>query len=313
MSNTEIDKYMKNILEISENAKEKYNKNSPEYIKKILYAVYANLYLPAVYEKQIADAVKGNDFVTLKSIFYHAAKVKLLPCSSSGYDHCDRLWPLLNLLACAGFENVYRILPEGLPLSTNGYAMYVNGINVLLCLLYNIEDNTVYAQDKVVAKAEKFAASKKPMWERSVVACLLAIMEHDVSRLSENLQNVCDGYNKMSIETYMKMQCQNAYGLLILAKHIFSEEEFATIALPENKNFSKGYAEWFINQKELSDELCMTYEAPLEMINDVLKKPVAVTRIYQRYINSDNAYLSNSAKKAWYMDRDTMMEEFLDK
>lgn len=84
---------MNKILEFSENAEEKYGENSPEYIKKILYAIYANhSHLQAVYEKQIADAVKGSDFAALKSVFYHAAKVKLLPCASSAYDHCDRLY-----------------------------------------------------------------------------------------------------------------------------------------------------------------------------------------------------------------------------
>ena len=313
MLNSEIDKYMNKLLERSENTKEKYGENNPIYIKKILDVIYVNhTFLQAVYEKQIEDAVKRNDFATLKSVFYHAAKVKLLPCGSSGYDHCDRFWPLLDLLACAEMDNIYRILPKELPLSTNGYAMYVNGINILLCLLYNDEHNAAYAKDKVTAKAEKYAKSKQPMWERSVISCLLAIMNHDVSRLSENLQNVCESYNKMNIAAYMKIQCQNAYGLLVLAKHILSEEEFNSVTLPEYKNFSKDYIEWFFHQNKISDELCIKYEAPLEKINDILKKPVAITRIYQPYINSDNAYLTSSEKKAWYMDIDTMMDEFLE-
>ena len=313
MSNTEIDKYMNHILEFNKNTKEKYGENSPEYRKKFLYAIYANhIHLQAVYEKQIAEALKQNDFATLKSVFYHAAKVKLLPCGYSGFDHCDRLWPLLDLLSCAEMDNIYRVLPERLPLSTNGYAMYVNGINILLCLLYNNEENAAYAKEKVTSKADKFISSKKPMWERSVISCLLAIIDHDVYRLSENFQYVCDSYSKMNIASYMKIQCQNAYGLLVLAKHFLSEEEFNTVILPEHKNFSKDYIEWLFHQKELSDELCIKYEAPLEKVNDILKKPVAITRIYQPHINSDNAYLTISKKKAWYMDIDTMMDEFLD-
>lgn len=96
MFNSEIDKYMNKLLERSENTKEKYGENNPIYIKKILDVIYVNhTFLQVVYEKQIEDAVKRNDFATLKSVFYHAAKVKLLPCGSSGYDHCDRFWPLL--------------------------------------------------------------------------------------------------------------------------------------------------------------------------------------------------------------------------
>lgn len=312
MSDAEVSKYLENICEFSKEAKKKYGDNGSEYLKNVLYAVYTNhSHIQEVYEKYISDAVKEEDFAKLKSVFYHAAKVRFLPCASSGYDHCDRLWPLLDLLACDRFDNIYRILPEGLPLSTNGYAMYVNGVNLIMCLLYNTGGNAVYNQDKVTEKAEKFAASKKPAWERAVVSCLLAIMNHDVSRFSESIQNVCESYGKMSIAKYMKLHCQNSYGLLALAGHFLSEEEFARVTLPEYKNFSKGYLEWFLSQKELTDELCVTYEAPLGEINAILKKPVAVTRIHQPYIDSDNAYLSSSEKKAWHMDLDRMMEEFL--
>ena len=110
----------------------------------------------------------------------------------------------------------------------------------------------------------------------------------------------------------MKIQCQNVYGLLILAKHFLSEEEFNTVKFPEHKNFSKHYIEWLFHQKELSDELCIEYEAPLKKPIIYLKKTMAITRIYQPYINSDNVHLTNSEKKAWHMDIDTMMDELLE-
>ena len=56
----------------------------------------------------------------------------------------------------------------------------------------------------------------------------------------------------------------------------------------------------------------MTYEAPLTEINAILKKPAAVTRIYQKYLDSDSPYLSAAEKKAWYLDSDRMLEELLD-
>lgn len=310
MPNTEIARYVEGLLESGRNAKEKYGENSPEYVKTVLRSLVGNHQVQAVYEKLIPDAIERNDFAALRSIFYHNAKVQLLPLHADGYDHCGTLWPLLDLLACSKFDDVYRILPEGLPLSANGYAMYVHGTNVLLCLLYHAGENAPYAQDQVVTKAEKFAASKKAQWERAVVSCLLAVLEHDVSRFSENLQNVCDGYGKLSIAPFMKMQCQNAYGLLALARRFWPEEEFAAITLPERKNFSKGYVEWLFAQKELSDDLCVTYEAPLEKVNDFLKKPVAVTRVWQKHLHSENPYLTSSQKKAWYVDHEKMWNEF---
>lgn len=310
MANTELEQYMKALSERAAFAKERYAEGSPEYFRSILHNLSDNLYLPALYEKLLAQAVKENDFAGLKSIFYHKAKISLLP-SSSSYDHCGCLWHLLDLLACADTDYIYRILPEGLPLSTNGYPMYIHGTNVLLCLLYNTKGKIVYEQDKVTEKAEKFTASKKPIWERALVSCLLAIMGHDVSRFSENLQNLCVGYNRVNIAPYMKMQCQNAYGILALARRFWTAEEFAAVTLPEYKNFSKGYAEWLFAQKELSDELCVTYEAPFVWLDTILKKPAAVTRIYQKYLDSDNPHLSNAEKKAWYLDHNRMMEELL--
>ncbi len=310
MAATELETHMKSLTEHAVSARGKYAEGSPEYFRSILSTLSDNLYLAELYEKLFAQAVRENDFAGLKGIFYHKAKISLLP-SSGGYDHCERLWPLLDLLACADLDNMYRVLPGGLPLSKNGYPMYIHGTNVLLCLLYNTEDKTVYEQDRVKEKAEKFVASKKPIWERAVVSCLLAIMGHDVPRFSENLQNLCVGYNRVDIAPYMKLQCQSAYGLLALARHFWSEEEFDAVILPEYKNFSKDYAEWLFSQKELSDDLCVIYEAPMDGLNDLLKKPIALTRIYQKYLDSDSPYLSNIEKKAWYMDYNRMWEELL--
>lgn len=244
-------------------------------------------------------------------VFLHSVRTKMLPIGSSGYDHCDRLWLLLDLLACDNFDNIYRTFPEGLPTSANGYPMYVHGTNLLLCLLYNSEDRTAYPMDKIVNKAEKFATSKKPLWERSVISCLLGIMQGDVSRISESLQDVCAGFAKVDVAKYMKMQCQNAYGLMILAKHFISEEKFAQIIPPEYKNFSVNYMAWLLEQKELPVEPCIACGLSEEEINDILKKQIAVTRIYQPYLNSDNSYLSAQEKKAYYMDFDKMLAEFI--
>lgn len=310
MENTERGQYMKSLAETAAAAKETYPEGSPAYFRRILNAISGSPYQQELFEKLLAQAVKEEDHAGLQRIFYQIAKIALLP-SQGGNDHSARLWPLLDLLACADADNIYRILPEGLPLASNGYPMYIHGANILLCLLYNTRDKAVYAQDTVTAKAEKFAASKKPVWERSVVSCLLAVLNHDSARLSESLQSLCTGYNRTDAAPFRKIQCQNAYGLLMLAKRFWTAEESAAVTLPEYKNFSQGYAKWLLAQEHLPEELCVPYEAPLNEINAILKKPAAVTRIYQKYLDSDSPYLSNAEKKAWYLDADRMMEELL--
>ena len=284
-------------------------KGSMEYYKAACVKIRTDFRAPEIFEKEIVAAVKNNDFAKLKSVFYHVTKIKLLPLGSGGYDHCAVVWPLLDLLACDDFDCIYRVLPEGLPISANGFPMYIHAVNLLLCLLYNIEGNEIYEQDKIVEKAEKFLTTKKPLWERSVVACILAILQHNASSFSENLQKVCEGYSKQSCAKHLKLQCQNAYGLIVLAKHFWSEEEFQRVEYPEFKNFNKGYIDWFLCQEELSNDLCFIYKDSREELNRILKMPVAITQIHQPYLNSDSPYISSKEKKEWHMDTKKMMDE----
>lgn len=312
MQNKYFDDYIERLVSFSQKAKEKNENDKFSYYQKMFsFLKAANSDVQAVYEECITEALKTEDFAKLQSAFLHSARSKMLPAGASGYDHCDRLWSLLDLLACDDFENVYRVFPEGLPVSTNGYPMYIHGTNILLCLLYNLENKTVYPVDKVVEKAEKFTVSKKPLWERSVISCLLGILQGDVAKISDGLQQVCTGFAKVDAAKYMKMQCQNAYGLLVLAKHFLSEEKSAQIKYPECKNFSKNYISWFLEQDVLSRELCITYAPPIDELNEIFRKQIAITRIHQPYVNSDNSFLSARDKKAYYMDTDKMLKEFL--
>lgn len=312
MQNKYFDDYMERLVSFSQKAKEKNENDKFSYYQKMIsFLKSANSDVQAVYEECITEALREEDFAKLQSVFLHSARSKMLPAGASGYDHCDRLWSLLDLLACDDFENICRVLPDRLPISTNGYPMYIHGTNILLCLLYNSENKAVYPADKIVEKAEKFTASKKPLWERSVILCLLGILQGDAVKISDGLQQVYAGFAKVDAAKYMKMQCQNAYGLLVLAKHFLSEEKFAQIKYPECKNFSKNYISWFLDQNVLPKELCITYTPPVEELNKIFRKQIAITRIHQPYLNSDNSFLSARDKKVYYVDTDKMLKEFL--
>lgn len=311
MVNINDTEYIKSLCKFYESDKDKADVKDKKLYKSIMTQMLWNdPDLENTIEEGILKALKEKDYAAIKSIFYHAAKIKLLPNLSGGYDHCERLWPMLDLLACAEFDNIYRILPEGLPLSDNGYPMYINATNLILCLLYNTDEKEVYQQDRVREKAIKFVASKKPLWERSVVNCLLQIMDKNPVGISEELQYVCAGYSKITVADYMKLQCFNAYGLIVLAKRFLTEQKFAMIELPVYKNFSGEYINWFLNNEELQNELYFEY--PLDIAGALLRKPVSVTRIHQPYLNSDNTYMSARDKKKWYMDYESMLDEFLD-
>lgn len=312
MADDHLKDYMERLTAFSKNVSEQQEVNITLYYQKIFFylkACHSNI--QAIYESYITDSLKKDDCPQLQSVFLHAVKTKLLPASSSGYDHCDRLWVLLDLLACDDFDQIYRLLPQGLPIAANGFPMFIHGTNVLLCLLYP-EDTAAYQVDKIIERAETFTTSKKPLWERSVISCLLGIQQQDITRISESLQQVCEGFAKIKdTARYMKLQCQNAYGLIILAKHFLPEGDFTQIIFPEHKNFSKNYMLWLLEQERMPHNLCVTYDTPMEQLNEFLKKPAAITRIYQPYLNSDNSYLSAKEKKANYMDLDRMLIEFL--
>lgn len=287
-------------------------KGSEEYYRELCNYIGTDLWsdMRKVVEAGYEQAVKKKDHAMLRAVFYQESKVELLPIRHGGYDHCALLPGVLNLLASDGFDNIYRAFPEGLPLAANGYSMYVKATNLILCMLYNREGKEVYDQTKVIEQAEKYVATKQPVWNRAVTACVLSILKQDVSCFSENLQKVCEGYAKTDIVKYKKLQCKCAYGLLVLAKHFLTEEEFLKVVYPEHKNFDKGYIDWLLKLEGLTDELYAEYEGDLKDINEILKMPIAITRIHQPYLGTDNPYLSAKEKNYWYLDTDKMQEEF---
>lgn len=290
-----------------------YKKGSVEYYRELCYSVDIELIYDTqrVFEEKYKQAVKNKDYRLLHSIFYHEIKLDMLPLWSGGYDHSTRFTELLRLLACDEFCNIYRVFPEGLPLAANGYPMYVKATNLILCMLYNTAGEEVYNQEKVIEQAEKYITSKQPAWDRAVVACVLAIIKGDMFSFSVMLQKVCEGHTRRSIIKYKKLQCDCAYGLIVLAKHFCSKEDFEAIKYPENKCFDKGYIEWLLSLETLPKDLCFEYEGDFEEMNDILKMPIAKTYIHQPYLGTDNPYISAKEKKEWHLDtKEKMLAEF---
>lgn len=57
--------------------------------------------------------------------------------------------------------------------------------------------------------------------------------------------------------------------------------------------------------------ICVLSMRDFEEMDDILKMPIAITRIYQPYLGSDNPYISARAKKDWYLaTKDKMLGEF---
>lgn len=264
--------------------------------------------LDALWEDAIPKALKRGDMEALHSIFFQSTRMFLIPGWHSGCDHCSRFWHLLDAAATEGARELRRVLPASLGKASNGAALPVHATNLLLCLLHGPE--VPFDQENVMEKAEKFTQTKNPVWDRSLVSCLLAILRQDPAGVSESLEAVRASYGRVKCAKFMRLQCLNAYGLAVLAYDFLPEEIFREVRLPEGPNFSRAYIRWRLAQTELPQRLYFTYPEDLDLMNRALARPVAVQRIFQYHLHDENPRLSPAVRKQWYLNEDAMLEDF---
>lgn len=258
-------------------------------------------------ERLLVRAIKEKDYEMMQRIFFTESKNELCWFLDSGYDHCFLFQRAVCLTACCDYEDIFRMLPEELPLAANGHPMLVNGTALLQCILYRGR----YDEEKVVEKAEKYISSKQPKWDRAFAACILAIMKNDGAMLSGSLQTLCENYARTDISKYEKLQCQPAYGVIMIAKHNMTDEEFGKITMPEYKNFDAGYTRW-APEGGFSKEPVYRFEKPFEVFNRIYEMPVAVTKVHRPYYECDGRQVSSVQRKAYFMDIDSMNGQILD-
>ena len=265
--------------------------------------------LDKIWEAAIPEALKAGDMEALHAAFFQSVRILLLPGAAGGCDHCTNFWHLLDAAVTEGTAELRRILPASLGKASNGHSMLVNGVNLLLCLLHGPE--VPFDQEAVMNKAEKFTQTKHPLWERSVVACLLALLRRDMERFSQSLEDVRRSFGREQCAKYMRLQCLNGYGLAVLAHDLLPEEDFQRVRLPEGPSFSPTYLQWRLSLPELPKRLYFTYPEDLDMMNRAIAHPLIVQRIYQPYAGSENPYLSAKDRREWHLDGEGMLEELL--
>ena len=253
------------------------------------------------------SAEKRKDYTAMQQLFYTFNKRILTWNLSSGYDHCMAIYTMMPYLCCAEYDEIYRAFPSDLPISANGNTMLVNATALLQCILYKGK----YEEAAVIAKAEKYILSKSPKWDRAYVGCFLAIIKNDADMLSENLQLLCSNHTRQSISGFMKYHCQSAYGILDFAKKNLPQEIFERVKMPEHKTFNPGYMEWVFKEQFVRESI-FDYKAPYEELNLVYEMPLPITKVHRPGLNSDNEFISSSAKKAYYMDEDAMNDQVVE-
>ena len=262
-------------------------------------------------EQEIAACLEKKDWERLNNLFFQLTRVSLLPGAPTGYDHSGRFLAMLDLAGCEGPGAVARYLSPELGLAKNGLAMYLHGMNLLLCLLYCKGKKAIYDVRKVLDDAERFTQTKRPLWERAVVQFLICLYEDRPAGMRTAMKEVCAGYEQMTLPRYKKMQCLNAYGLVILAREFAPEEVFQELRFGEGKNFSLGYLEWRLGRGELTPSLYLPYPEPAGVANLMVTAEPGPERVAQLKIG-DKRY-SPRDQTTWYEDDKRMAEELLSK
>lgn len=258
------------------------------------------------YETWLKECLKCNDWNGLNNMIFQTNRHDLLPSSSGGYDHCELFLGLLGAFACGDIHAVERIFPHELGLTANGYPFYVVASNLFIALWYQDENMLKQA----LPKAEAFIATKKPQWERAVVAYLLALYNKDTAEAQTQLQEVCKSYMRSDMASFKKLLCVEAHGLYCMAYYLLPEDQYQQLHMPEYKNFSVEYAVWRREHPEPELNLYFEYPAPMELVNQIYLAPIAVTKLHQPYLGQDNPYMSAKAKKQWCLDVGTMLDDF---
>ncbi|MGE7675108.1 hypothetical protein ACQKMV_16250 [Lysinibacillus sp. NPDC094403] len=260
------------------------------------------------YDIWLDECFLHHDWQKWNNLIFQQMRYQLLPGCDGGYDHCQNTLHILEAFACGDNETMERILPSELGLTKNGYPFYIVMSNLLRAIWYRDE----ILLQKALSAAEKFVGTKKPQWERSGAAFLLALHKEDVEAMGEHLQNLCSGYMRADFSKAMKQLCVPAHGLYCLAQNLMPAEIFQQIKMPEHKNFSQGFAKWRIENPQPILKLYFEYLAPLEILNKIYMAPVAKSIISQPYFHSDNPYHSPQLKKKWFLDEEAMLMAFVE-
>lgn len=232
------------------------------------------LYLALIEEPYLvglATAFQHKDYELLNDSIYHNTKHRLLNLSASGYDHCGYFWEVMDGMACNYKDIIGKCYPIELGLSNNGYPLWIVASNLFMALWYKNEQ----WMERAYPAGEKFLSQKKGLWEKAIVAYLMALSDHDMEKATEELNNVCKYSTRIDRPKLYKCFCTEAHGLYQIARYILSEEDFNRIGLPDHDNFCKGLISW---QKEHEypekGKLILRYPDELDVMNHILELPL---------------------------------------
>ncbi|WP_066224207.1 hypothetical protein [Metabacillus fastidiosus] len=219
----------------------------------------------------LSMAFQNNDYELLNNTIYHYSKHRLLNITACGYDHCKYFWRTMDSMACNYKEVIENCYPVELGLCNNGHPFYIVASNLLMSLWYKNQQWLEIAY----AAGEKFLGQKKGLWDKAIVAYLMALSNNDMDKATEELSNVCKYSTRIDRPKVYKCFCTEAHGLYQIARYILPEDDFLQIVMPANDNFCKGLISWQREHKyPEKGEFIVHYPDELDVMNHILELPL---------------------------------------
>ena len=234
---------------------------------------------------KIDEWIKNEEWQKINDFINQYLKLKSIPCDcSTEYDNSFYGDNLIWAYACGDENFIETYFPKKYGLTKNGYRAYVVCCNLIMAKYYE-DENMLKA---AIGDAEKFVNTKAPKWQISLNKFLLALLNHDISPASEELNNFCKLSKRLSSDYPLEEKfALFTHGLYMIASKWLDEDEFAELKMPDNKRFIREYALWRIKNKTPEKKYIYTYPEETDILNIILQQELPEMLLKSR---TENGY-----------------------
>ncbi|QQS87308.1 hypothetical protein [Fusobacterium canifelinum] len=278
------DKYAEELVEVYE----KFIKHQPleEQIIKLLSISYGDSFL----NTGIYNAFKNNNMQLLHDTIYQAAGFKHLYNILPGVNHAYYSYSIMPELLCAcRTDRIELILPiqNGLCCGKFPGAIIVD----LFMALW-------YQDEKLAESAREIVhTSKKTKWrhlDHAYISYLCALLDKDVEKASEQLSLMCHGVRKakgVEFSPFKKEFFILAHAMFNLSQFIYDGKLAGKVAMPNEDNFSKEFAQWQQNNGFKAGKNIYDFPEPINLYNlllDIIPPKIHLIEKHKRmFIDSE--------------------------
>lgn len=240
-------------------------------------------------------AFENQDFQLLNDVLFQTSRQELLNASvtASGTDHCNAFFDALSAFACNDFEVVQWLFPKDLPHSKGSYYTE-NAVNMLKVLYFK----ETHLKDEALQKAEKFLQKKITAWERFVVLFFIALIEKNVSKISDCLQELCTAYQRMGYPWEKKDRCfaQEIHGLYRFVK-VIDDELFESVKMPVHDCFFQEFEHWQRKNDFPKGKLFYEYPPKMGYMNQIFKAEAPKMELFVKKYPDNRSYIFKNVEK----------------